>query len=180
MSNALETISGQAYGAQQHKKLGTQTYTAILSLTLVCIPISVLWINMEKILVFIGQNPTISHEAGKFSTYLIPTIFAYSFLQPLIRYFQVQSLVRPLVISSCITLGLHIPICWALVFKSGLQNLGAAVAMSISYWANVIVLTLYMKFSSTCSTTRSPISMEIFHGIREFFGLGIPSATMIW
>ncbi|XP_021747955.1 protein DETOXIFICATION 12-like [Chenopodium quinoa] len=179
MASALETISGQAYGAQQYKKLGTQTYTAIFSLTLVCIPLSVLWIYMGEVLIFVGQDPSISHEAGKFSTYLLPALFAYAVLQPLVRFFQSQSLIMPMVASSCATSCLHIPLCWAFVFKSGLGNLGGAIAMGISNWLNVIFLVLYMKFSSSCAATRSPLSMEIFHGIGEFFRLAIPSAIMI-
>ncbi|XP_057529575.1 protein DETOXIFICATION 12-like [Amaranthus tricolor] len=179
MASALETISGQSYGAQQYRKLGTQTYTAIFSLILVCIPISILWTCIEKILILIGQDPTISREAGKFSTYLLPALFAYAVLQPLVRFFQSQSLVMPMVISSCATLCLHIPLCWALVFKSGLQNLGGAVAIGLSMWLNVAFLALYMKFSPSCALTRSPLSMEIFYGIGEFFGFAVPSAFMI-
>ncbi|KAK9750355.1 hypothetical protein RND81_02G190500 [Saponaria officinalis] len=179
MASALETLSGQAYGAQQYKKLGTQTYTAMFCLALVCIPISILWINMAKVLVFIGQDPSISHESGRFSACLVPALFGYAVLQPLVRYFLVQSLIMPMVISSCAALCLHIPLCWALVFKSGLKNLGGAVSLGISMWANAIFLTLYMRFSSSCELTRTPLSMEIFHGIREFFRFAIPSATMI-
>lgn len=180
MASALETLCGQAYGAQQYKELGTRTYTAIFSLTLVCIPLSVIWINMAKILVFIGQDPTISHEAGKFTMWLVPALFAYAALQPLVRYFQTQSLIMPMFISSCVTLLLHIPLSWVLVFKSGLNNVGGALAMCISNWLNVIFLVLYMKFSSACAKTRVPISMELFHGIKEFFRFAIPSAIMIW
>ncbi|KAH9617373.1 hypothetical protein KSS87_004798 [Heliosperma pusillum] len=179
LASALETLSGQAFGARQYKKLGTQTYTAIFSLALVCIPLSILWMNMGKVLVFIGQDPTISHEAERFLACLIPALFGYAVLQPLVRYFLVQSLIMPMVISSCITMCFHIPLCWTLVFKSSLQNLGGAVSMGISMWLNTIFLILYMKFSSSCEATRSPLSMEIFHGIGEFFRFAIPSATMI-
>ncbi|XP_074295591.1 protein DETOXIFICATION 12-like [Silene latifolia] len=179
MSSALETLSGQAYGAQQHNKLGTQTYTAILCLLLTCIPISMIWINMDKILVLMGQEPSIAHEAGRFCTLLVPSLFACAVLQPLVRFFQVQSLVMPMVITSFATMCLHIPLCWALVFKSGLYNVGAALAMNMSFWVNVVFLALYMKFSSSCAETRSPLSMDIFHGIGEFFGYAIPSATMV-
>ncbi|KAL9246209.1 hypothetical protein vseg_019773 [Gypsophila vaccaria] len=179
MASALETLSGQAYGAKQYKKLGTQTYTAIFSLALVSIPISILWINVGKLLLFIGQDPSISYEAGRFSACLVPSLFAYAVLQPLVRYFQVQSMVMPMLISSCATLCLHIPLCWVLVFKTGLKNLGAAVSVSISIWLNAIFLALYMKFSSSCEATRTPLSMEIFHGIREFFRYAVPSATMV-
>ncbi|XP_008389239.2 protein DETOXIFICATION 12-like isoform X2 [Malus domestica] len=179
MASALETLCGQAYGAEQYQKLGLQTYTAIFSLNLVCLPLSLIWIYMEKLLIFMGQDPVISREAGKFTIWLLPALFAYATLQPLIRYFQTQSLVTPMLISSCATLLFHIPLCWLLVFKSGMNNLGGALAISISYWVNVILLALYMKFSDACSKTRVPISVEIFHGIGEFFRFAIPSAIMI-
>ncbi|XP_024026617.1 protein DETOXIFICATION 12 isoform X2 [Morus notabilis] len=179
MAGALETICGQAYGAEQYQKLGLQTYTAIFSLFLVCLPISLIWIYMGKLLVLIGQDPLISHEAGRFTIWLVPSLFAYATLQPLIRYFQTQSLILPMFISSCVTLCFHIPLSWVLIFKSGLGNLGGAMAISISYWLNVILLVLYMRFCPSCAKTRVPISMELFQGIREFFLFAIPSTVMI-
>ncbi|XP_075634097.1 protein DETOXIFICATION 12-like [Castanea sativa] len=179
MASALETLCGQAYGAQQYQKIGIQTYTAIFSLNLVCLPLSLLWMNMGKLLSLIGQDTLISHEAGKFTMWLVPALFAYATLQPLVRYLQTQSLVKPMLISSVVILCFHIPLCWVLVFKSGLGNLGAALAMGISYWLNVILLGLYVKYSSACKKTLVPISKELFQGIREFFRFAIPSAIMV-
>ncbi|KAL5828112.1 hypothetical protein ACOSQ4_019909 [Xanthoceras sorbifolium] len=179
MASALETLCGQAYGAQQYRRIGTQTRTAIFSLFLVCLPITLLWIYMGKLLVLIGQDPEISHEAGRFIVWLIPAIFADAILQPLIRYFQTQSLTFPMFLSSCVTLCLHIPLCWGLVFMSGLGNIGAALAISVSYWLNVIFIGVYMYFSPACAKTRVPISMELFQGIGEFFKFAIPSVVMI-
>ncbi|KAH6810124.1 MATE efflux family protein [Perilla frutescens var. frutescens] len=179
MGSALETISGQAFGAQQYEKIGTQTYTAIVSLTLVCIPLSILWIYMGDLLKFVGQDPQISDEAGRFSIWLIPALFGYASLQPLIRYYQMQSLIRPMLISSCITLCFHVPVCWALVYKSGLENLGGAVAMGLSMWLNVTILALFMRYSPDCRKTRAPISMKIFEGMGGFFRFAVPSAVMI-
>ncbi|XP_058194555.1 protein DETOXIFICATION 12-like isoform X3 [Rhododendron vialii] len=179
MACALETLCGQAYGAQQYQKIGTQTYTAIFSLIIVCLPLSILWMNMGKVLILMGQNPLISHEAGKFTKWLVPSIFAYAILQPLVRYFQMQSLTLPMLISSCATLALHIPLCWVLVFKSGLDSLGGALAIDISIWLNVTFLVLYMRYSSACAKTRAPISMDVLRGVAEFFSFAIPSAVML-
>ncbi|XP_048428875.1 protein DETOXIFICATION 12-like [Pyrus x bretschneideri] len=178
MASALETLCGQAYGAEQYQKLGLLTYTAIFSLNMVCLPLSLVWIYMEEILIFTGQDPAISREAGKYIIWLIPGLFAYATLQPLIRYFQTQSLVMPLLVTSFATFLFHIPLCWILIFKSGLEHLGGALAIGISYWLNVIFLWLYMKFSPACSKTRAPISKDIFHGIGEFFRFALPSAVM--
>ncbi|KAL8142035.1 hypothetical protein V2J09_015067 [Rumex salicifolius] len=179
MASALETLCGQAYGAKQYKKLGTQTYTAILSLNLVCIPISFLWANLAKVLVLIGQDPMISHEAERYAVYLIPSLFAYATLQPLIRFFQAQSMIAPMVLSSIAGLCFHLPLCWMLVFNSELGSVGSAVATSVSMWLTVIFLVLYMKFSSACEKSRSPLSLEIFRGVKEFFRFAIPSAGMV-
>lgn len=180
MASGLETICGQAYGAQQYQKIGLQTYTAIFSLILVCIPLSVLWLNMENILVFMGQDPLISHESGKFTLWLLPALFAFAILQPLVRYYQIQSMILPMLATSFVTLTIHIPLCWALVFKTRLNNVGGALAVSISMWSNVIMLGLYMRYSSACAKTRAPISLDLFKGMWEFFRFAIPSAVMVW
>ncbi|KAE8716488.1 hypothetical protein F3Y22_tig00110114pilonHSYRG00119 [Hibiscus syriacus] len=133
----------------------------------------------QQLLVFIGQDPLISHEAGKFVRWLIPALFAYAAFQPLVRYFQTQSLITPFLICSCISLLVHIPLCWALVFKFGLESIGGSLAFSISNWLNVIFLALYMWHSPTCTKTRVPVMMELFQGITEFFRFVIPSAVMI-
>ncbi|XP_076927668.1 protein DETOXIFICATION 14-like [Bidens hawaiensis] len=179
MSSALETLCGQAYGAQQYQKFGTLIYTAIFSLLIVCIPLAIFWRYIGSLLILIGQSSSISHEAGKFITWLIPALFAYAILQPLIRYFQMQSMVLPVLASSIVALCLHVPLCWILVYKTALGNIGAAVSMGAAMWSNVIFLLFYMKYSSSCEKTRSTISLEVFHEMKQFFSFAIPSAIMI-
>jgi len=180
LASGLETTCGQAYGAQQYQRIGMQTYTAIFSLILVCIPLSVLWFYIENILVFMGQDPLISHESGKFILWLLPALYAMAILQPLVKYYQIQSMLLPMLACSFFTLAIHIPLCWALVFKTRLNNVGGALAVSISTWSNVILLGLYMRYSSACAKTRAPLSLDLFKGMWEFFRFAIPSAVMVW
>lgn len=180
MSTAMETLCGQAFGAKQYHKLGIQLHTVLFCLFLVCLPVSLLWLNMERLLLFIGQDPAISSEAGKYAAWLIPALFGYAALQPLIRFFLVQSLITHMLISSFVTFCFHIVICWLLVLNSELKNIGGALAIALSYWLNVLMLSSYMFYSSKCSKTRMPLSRELFRGIGEFFRLAIPSAFMIW
>ncbi|WOH05837.1 hypothetical protein DCAR_0625258 [Daucus carota subsp. sativus] len=179
MASALETLCGQAYGAKQHKKLSHYTYGAIISLLIICIPIGILWIFMEKLLVLMKQDPLISHEAGKYSIRMIPALFPYAILQPLVRYLQSQYLILPLLTSSVATLLFHVPVCWAFVFKFNMGSDGAAYAMGLSYWFNAIFLGLYAMYSPKCADTRAPLSWEIFGTIKDFFRFGIPSALMV-
>ncbi|KAI7734700.1 hypothetical protein M8C21_032119 [Ambrosia artemisiifolia] len=145
MSSALETLCGQAYGAQQYTKVGIQTYTAIFSLLIVSIPLAIFWRYTGPLLILVGQNPLISQEAGKFITWLIPALFAYAILQPLVRYFQMQSMLLPMLASSIAALCLHIPLCWALVYKTGLGNIGAAISMGVAileWWSYELLVLL--------------------------------------
>ncbi|KAI3451797.1 hypothetical protein Pfo_008462 [Paulownia fortunei] len=179
MASALETLCGQAYGAEQYKRVGTFTCGAILCLFLVCLPVSLLFILTEKLLVLTGQDPLISAEAGKFAIQLIPTLFPYAILQCLVRYLQSQSLILPMVWSSLASLCFQLPLCWAFIFKFNLGNAGAALSIGISYWFNVILLVLYVKYSPACNKTRAPFSADVFVTAREFFQLAIPSAAMV-
>ncbi|MCD9646094.1 hypothetical protein HAX54_035619 [Datura stramonium] len=180
MASGLETLCGQAYGAEQFKKLGIYTTGAIISLLLVCIPISILWLFVDKILIFMHQDPLISTEAGKYSIWLLISLFPFAILQALVRYLQTQSLILPMVVSSVATLCFHVPICWLFVFKLSFGSAGAAFAIGLSYWFNVLLLGLYVKYSSSCEKTRPYFSSEeVFASIREFFPLAIPSACMV-
>nr|CAB3477967.1 unnamed protein product [Digitaria exilis] len=176
---ALETLCGQAYGAKQYHKLGVDTYRAVVTLLVVCIPFSIIWVFMDKILVLIGQDPLISHGAGRYMIWMIPGLFANALIQPVTKFLQTQSLIYPLLLTSLVTMVIHIPLCYAMVFKSGLGYTGAALAISISYWLNVAMLVGYIMFSSSCKETRTRPTIEAFRGVDAFLRLALPSALMI-
>ncbi|CAI9270788.1 unnamed protein product [Lactuca saligna] len=175
----LETLCGQAFGAKQHNKIGVYTCSAIISLLLVCIPISILWIFLDKFLILIHQDLEISHETRKYSIYLIPALFFGAIVKPLVRSLQTQSLTLPLLVSSGLVLCFHVPLCWALVFKSKMGGVGAALAFSVSNLFYLILIVFYLKFSKMCKNTSVTISMDAIIGIKEFFRFAIPSAVMI-
>ncbi|KAK4710261.1 hypothetical protein R3W88_004774 [Solanum pinnatisectum] len=167
MCSALETLCGQAYGAGQYRKLGTFTY------------ISVLWIFTDKLLILMDQDPSIATEAGKYAIWLIPTLFPYAILQSLVRYLQAQSLILPMLLSAVVSLCFQVTICWAFIFKLNLGIVGAALSIGLSYWLNVILLILYVKYSSVCEKTRASFSRDVFLTTGDFFRFAIPSAVMV-
>uniref|UniRef100_A0A0R0FEQ9 Protein DETOXIFICATION n=1 Tax=Glycine max TaxID=3847 RepID=A0A0R0FEQ9_SOYBN len=178
MAGALETLCGQTYGAEEFTEIGNYTFCAIVTLLLVCLPISLLWIFMDKILLLFGQDPEISHVAHKYCICSIPALYGFAVLQCQIRYFQTQSMIFPMVFSSIAVLCLHVPICWGLVFKLGLGHVGAAYAIGISYWLNVIGLGIYMNYSPACEKTKIVFSFNALLSIPEFCQFAIPSGLM--
>ena len=180
MGSALETLCGQAYGAKQYHMLGIHTQRAMLTLTLVSIPLAFIWFYTPTIFIALGQDQEISNGAGTFIRWMIPSLFAYALLQCLTKFLQTQNIVVPMMISSGITTLFHIILCWVLVFKLGYGIKGAAFANTISNWMNVVLLGFYVKFSNACVHTWTGFEKEALHDVLSFIKLAIPSAIMIW
>ncbi|KAK7251670.1 hypothetical protein RIF29_35063 [Crotalaria pallida] len=179
MASALDTLCGQSYGAKHHGMLGIHMQRAMFILMIVSIPLSIIWLNTKSILIFLGQDPEISAEAGNYAQLMVPSLFAYGLIQCLNRFLQTQNIVFPMMFISGVTTLLHVLICWTMVFKSGLGNRGAAIANSISNWMNVLMLSLYVKFSPSCAKTWTGFSKEALHNIPSFLMLAVPSAIMV-
>ncbi|XAR51193.1 hypothetical protein NMG60_11005749 [Bertholletia excelsa] len=180
MGCALDTFCGQSYGAKQYHMLGIHKQRAMLVLLLSSIPLACIWANTNPILQFLGQNPKISASAGSYSRFLVPGIFAFALLQCHVRFLMAQNNVVPMMLLTGLTTLLHLPVCWALVFKSGLGHRGAALANSVSYWVNVILLGVYVRVSPSCKKTWTGFSREALRDVQIFVKLAIPSALMIW
>ncbi|XLR17968.1 hypothetical protein S83_045880, partial [Arachis hypogaea] len=141
--------------------------------------ISIIWANTKSILILFGQDHKISTEVGRYAQLIIPYLFASSILQCQTRFLQTQNIGVPMMLSSGVVTALHAALCWALVLKYDLGSRGAAISNCISYWVNVLILALYIKFSPKCSQTRTEFSVEAFHDIPSFLKLAIPSAVMV-
>ncbi|KAH1234132.1 Protein DETOXIFICATION 15 [Glycine max] len=81
MSSALDTFCGQAYGAKQFHMLGLHTQGAMLVLTLVTIPLSIIWVFLGPILIALRQDKEIAAHAQLYARYLIPSLSANALLR---------------------------------------------------------------------------------------------------
>ncbi|KAM5553936.1 protein DETOXIFICATION 16 [Rosa sericea] len=179
MGSALDTFCGQSYGAKQYHMLGVHMQRAMLVILLACIPLATIWFNAGHILKFLGQDPEIAAAAGTYARFLTPCIFAYAIQQCHSRFLQTQNNVVPMIVTTGSATLVHLLLCWLLVYKTSLGYRGAAVAISISYWINALLLAVYIRVSPSCIHTWTGFSKEAFHGIPNFIRLSIPSAIMI-
>ncbi|MCD7464768.1 hypothetical protein HAX54_053397 [Datura stramonium] len=63
--------------------------------------------------------------------------------------------------------------------RLGMGNKGAALCNAISYWINVLILALYIRFASSCKKTWTGFSKEGARNLQSFLSLAIPSALMV-
>ncbi|KAG8472366.1 hypothetical protein CXB51_034234 [Gossypium anomalum] len=179
LSGALETLCGQGFGAKMYKMLGIYLQASCIISFFFSIIISVLWSFTEPILVLLHQDPEISRAAAVYMKYLIPGLFAYGFLQNILRFLQTQSIVIPLVVFSVVPLGIHFGIVYSLVNKTSLGYKGAPMAASVSIWISFLLLALYVLFANKLQNTWTGFSFESFRYIIRNSKLALPSAAMI-
>ncbi|XP_058755875.1 protein DETOXIFICATION 40-like [Vicia villosa] len=179
MGSAVETLCGQAYGAEKYDMLGTYLQRSTILLTITGLFLTVIYILSKPILIAIGQSPRISSAAALFVYGLIPQIFAYAVNFPISKFLQAQSIVLPSAYISAATLVVHLVLSWVVVFKVGLGLLGASLVLSLSWWIIVVAQFVYIVKSEKCKRTWNGFTLEAFSGLPEFFKLSAASAVML-
>jgi MATE family multidrug resistance protein len=179
MGSAVETLCGQAYGANKLDMLGIYMQRSTVLLVATGVPLTVLYFFSRPILLLLGQSPEIARAAAMFVYGLIPQIFAYATIFPIQKFMQAQSIMAPSAYISAGTLAVHLVLSYLVVYKLGLGLLGASLTLSISWWIIVIAHFVYIVNSSRCRLTWSGFSVQAFSGLPEFFKLSMASAVMI-
>ncbi|KAL6640139.1 hypothetical protein ACP70R_021988 [Stipagrostis hirtigluma subsp. patula] len=179
MATSLDTLCGQAFGAEQHHLLGIYKQRAMLVLALVSVPVAALWAYTGEILAWCGQDPEIAAAAGSYARWLIPALVVYGPLLCHVRFLQMQNIVVPVMLSSGAAAVCHPAVCWLLVRRLGLGGKGVALGNAVSYLVNLSLLALYVRLSPSCKATWRGFSGEAFRGIPGFLKLAVPSALMV-
>ncbi|XP_062159608.1 protein DETOXIFICATION 48 [Alnus glutinosa] len=179
LAMGMEPICGQAYGAEQWKLLGLTLQRTVLLLLSTSIPISFMWLNMKRILLWCGQDQQISSVAHTFILFSIPDLFFLSLLHPLRIYLRTQSVTLPLTYCSAISVLLHVPINFLLVihFKMGIS--GVAIAM---VWTNLnlfLLLSSFIYFSGVYKKSWVSPSMDCLRGWSSLLALAIPTCISV-
>ncbi|VFQ72975.1 unnamed protein product [Cuscuta campestris] len=179
LSGALETLCGQGYGAKLYRMMGIYLQTACIISFLSSVIISAVWWFSEHILVLLQQDPEIAKLSGLYLKFFIPGLFAYGFLQNLLRFMQTQRVVLPLVMSSIVPLTIQVGLTYVLVRFTSLGFAGAPLAASISLWLSFLMLAGYVLFSVKFKNTWEGFSSESFSYFFVTMRLALPSAAMV-
>lgn len=179
MGSAVETLCGQAFGANKNEMLGVYLQRAILILTATAIPLTFIYIFSKQILIGIGQTESIASAAALFIYGLIPQLFALACNFPIQKFLQAQSIILPSTCISGITVVVHLVLSWLVMYKLGWGLLGASLVLSLSWWIMVIAQFVYILVSPRCKSTWTGFSIQAFTGLWEFLKLSAASAVML-
>ncbi|KAJ8763773.1 hypothetical protein K2173_003555 [Erythroxylum novogranatense] len=179
MGSAVETLCGQAFGAQKYGMLGIYLQRSTVLLSLTGVLLTLIYVFSKQILKLLGESPEIASAASVFVYGLIPQIFAYAVNFPIQKFLQAQSIVAPSAYISAGTLVIHLILSWVAVYKIGLGLFGASLILSVSWWIVVAAQFVYIVKSEKCKYTWTGFSPQAFSGLWGFFKLSAASAVML-
>ncbi|KAF4358226.1 hypothetical protein CsatB_006586 [Cannabis sativa] len=139
LATGLEPVCSQAYGTKNQPLLAISFQRMVLILTLASIPITLLWLNLEKIMISMGQNREITSMAATYCFYSLPDLFTNSLLQPLRVFLRSQEAVKPMMYCTMAAVFLHAPLNVVMVKKMGL-GVGGVAAASVMTNLNMVLL----------------------------------------
>lgn len=179
LAMGMEAISSQACGAKQWSLMGQTLQRTIAILTIACLPISVLWLNIEPILIFCGQDPVVSSVASTYLAFSLPDLLFQSLINPIRIHLRTQNITLPLMLTAAFALALHAPINYILVYHLSFGIQGIAVAVALTDLNLLITLLIYIFFSGICDKTWKGWSMECFDEWKSILCLAIPSCISV-
>ncbi|XP_034701399.1 protein DETOXIFICATION 40-like [Vitis riparia] len=179
MGSAVETLCGQAFGAQKFEMLGIYLQKSTVLLTITGFLLTFIYIFCKPILILLRESSEIASAAAIFVYGLIPQIYAYAANFPIQKFLQAQSIVAPSAYISAATLLLHLLLSWVAVYKIGLGLVGSSLVLSLSWWIIVVAQFFYIVKSEKCKYTWGGFSLKAVSGLCGFFKLSAASAVML-
>lgn len=94
-TTALDTLGSSVFtGSKNPHDLGVLLQRAFIVLTLLYIPMAVLWACSEPLFLALGQHPQISRDSARFLRCLIPGGLGHIYFESMKKYLQAQGEIR--------------------------------------------------------------------------------------
>eukprot|EP01018_Ginkgo_biloba_P000339 Gb_27609 [translate_table: standard] len=178
MGNALQTLCGQAFGAQKYEMLGLylqRSWVVVLGSALLLLPIYIFTTPLLKLL---GQPDDVAELSGKIALWCIPMLFSFGLYYTLQKYLECQSKNMITAWSALVALITNILLSWLLGFKLKMGLAGAVFSLNFSWWIPVIGQLLYVVCGG-CPLTWTGFQREAFFELWSFFKLSVATGIMI-
>ncbi|OAY58578.1 protein DETOXIFICATION 54 [Manihot esculenta] len=148
LASGLEPVCSQAYGSKNWDLLSLSLQRMILILFIAIIPISLLWLNLESIMNFMGQDRDITAMAATYCIYSLPDLLTNTLLQPLRVFLRSQKVTKPIMYCSLLAVIFHVPLNYILVVVMGLGVPGVAMASVVTNMNMVALMVGYVWWVS--------------------------------
>ncbi|KAF3447371.1 hypothetical protein FNV43_RR12557 [Rhamnella rubrinervis] len=174
LASGLEPVCSQAYGSKNWDLLFISLQRMILILFLAIIPISILWLNLETIMLFMGQDRAITSMAATYCIYSLPDLLTNTLLQPLRVFLRSQKVTKPMMYCTLVAVIFHVPLNVVLVVVMGLGVPGVAMASVMTNLNMVVLMAGYVWWWGLMRKRRDDgnDNQVVVAGVRWRVGIG--------
>lgn len=144
LASGLEPVCSQAYGNKKSELVNLSLLRMIIILMIAIVPIGLLWLNIEPIMLLLGQDVEITSMAGIYCRYCLPDLLTNSLLQPLRVYLRSQAVTKPVMWCSLIAVVIHAPLNYVLVEVVGLGVGGVAIGTVVTNMNMTVLMIGYV------------------------------------
>uniref|UniRef100_A0A452S5J4 Multidrug and toxin extrusion protein n=1 Tax=Ursus americanus TaxID=9643 RepID=A0A452S5J4_URSAM len=175
LASACDTLMSQSFGGKNLKRVGIILQRGILILMLCCFPCWAVFINTERILLLLKQDPEVSRSAG-FFCFLLQATFLFQ-LQT--RYLQSQGIIMPQVITGIAANVINVGMNALLLYALDLGVVGSAWANTTSQFLLSALLFLYVWWKKIHVDTWGGWTWDCFQEWGSYIQLAVPSMFMV-
>ncbi|GMM38529.1 hypothetical protein DASC09_058680 [Saccharomycopsis crataegensis] len=180
MATAIDTICSQSYGAKQYHLVGLYFQKNVVLSMILFVPLSILWINMDKVLRLFVHNNRIIELATIYFHIMFLEAPAFIFYENGKRFIQAQGIFNAVIYILSIVVPINLCLNYALILSDtfGIGYIGSPIASVISYWLMAILLGLYIRFVNGSKCWVKINRSDIFHDLGGLIRLNIYGAIM--
>jgi MATE family multidrug resistance protein len=178
MASALATLCGQAYGAKEYEMMGVYLQRSWIVLSVTAFILLPLFIFTTPILIFLGQDETISQVAGTVGYWSIPILFAFIASFTCQTFLQSQSKNTIIAFLAAFSIAVHILLSWLFTMKFNLGISGAMLSTILAFWIPNIGQIIFIT-CGWCSNTWKGFSFLAFKDLWPVVKLSLSSGAML-
>lgn len=183
-ASAMETFTGQAYGARRYKEVGVVLQRAVILSTLLVALVAAAWAKIDVALVWLGQDAKLSAGARDYLVHAVPALWMLGVFESLKRYLMAQGVVAPISITTAIGLVASPLYNYLFVFHYGYGLVGASIAYNFTEGTLALCTLLYVlyrdhKLAGAPEATWGGWSVDCLHGWGEYMRFALPSIVMV-
>ncbi|KAL6224798.1 hypothetical protein ACLB2K_003653 [Fragaria x ananassa] len=184
LATGMDGIASQAFGARNGCLLSHTLQRTIIFLLILFMPIALLWFYFEPVLLFSGQNSSITSTAITYLRFSIPTLLFQSLIHPIKIYLRSQKITTPFTLSTAFSLAIHIPANYIAVYCLDLGLEGIAFTACLADFNVMITLLIYLFLSGRLTVNslwfwRDCASFRHYEDWSPIFRLALPSCASV-
>lgn len=179
-SAATDTLISQTFGGKNLKQIGVILQKSLLMLILICFPCWAIFINTEKLLLLIGQDPKVSRLAGDYVLISIPVLLEAFVYQLQASFLQNQGITVPQIFMGVASNIINVILHYAFMFVLDYGVKGAALALNIARIFQIILVFIYIWIKKLHVETWGGWSWKCLQNWGPITSLAVPSILTVF